>query len=114
MTIRQRVSEAFSGVGIPIFFGGWAPKKSGDTPPAVYMTFTAMTRPNTYADNRQVGWRQYVYLNLWASSPYAAQRQAVLEAMESAGFSVVDITEDYEENTRMNRCAFTLFYLEVD
>ncbi len=113
MTIREKILAALAGTGVPPYFGGWAPAQSGDAPPDVYLVFTTMSRPAESADNRRRGWLHYAYLNLWAKGSNAAARVAVLTAMEGAGFSCVDITEDWEEDTRMSRCAMTFFTREA-
>ena len=113
MTIKARVMAALADVGFPVYFGGWKATTAGELPPNIYAAFTTVTQPHTYADNRRKGWRHYVYITLWASGTYTSQRQAVIDALESAGFAVTDDTEDYEDDTKMFRCSITAFFLEA-
>ncbi len=113
MTIKTRVTTALENTGIPVFFGAWKPTTEAEEPPDIYLVFTTVTRPNRYADNVRKGWRHYIYLNLWAKVPYSSQKDSVISAMEIAGFSIIDIEDRLEEETGMNLCALSCFFLEA-
>lgn len=113
MTIGERVMAALQNAGLPVYFDDWHPAKSGDAPPAVYLTYATASRPNEHADDKRTGWEHFVYLDLWSKGGNQTQKALVMTAMETAGFDIEDARDSHEGKTDTRQCAMTWVYQET-
>lgn len=115
MDIRSTIVTALSGVGAPAYWMKWA----GDTnPPATYITFQTVNRPDLSADDTLHEREHYVYLDVFSETDPYSVASAVRTAMEGAGFDEVEMRDvgqasNAARELRDYHVAFTFSYLEV-
>ena len=115
MDIRSKIVTALSSVGAPAYWMKWA----GDTnPPATYITFQTVNRPDLSADDALHEREHFVYLDVFSETdPYSVVSD-VRTAMEGAGFGEVEMRDVGQASNAVNELrdyhvAFTFSYLEV-
>lgn len=115
MDIRAKIVTALSGVGAPVYWMKWA----GDTnPPATYITFQTVNRPDLSADDALHEREHFVYLDVFSETDPYSVANAVRTAMEGAGFDEVEMRDvgqggNTVTELRDYHVAFTFSYLEV-
>jgi hypothetical protein len=115
MDIRSTIVTALSGVGAPAYWMKWA----GDTnPPATYITFQTVNRPDLSADDALHEREHFVYLDVFSETdPYSVTND-VRTAMEGAGFGEVEMRDVGQASNMVSEqrdyhVAFTFQYMEV-
>ena len=115
MDIRTKIVTALYGVGASVYWMKWA----GDTnPPATYITFQTVNRPNFSADDALQEREHFVYLDIFSETDPYSVASAVRTAMEGAGFGEVEMRDVGQASNAVNELrdyhvAFTFSYLEV-
>ncbi len=115
MDIRSTIVTALSGVGAPVYWMKWA----GDTnPPATYITFQTVNRPDFSADDALQEREHFVYLDVFSETDPYSVANAVRTAMEGKGFDEVEMRDVGQEAMSVTELkdyhvAFTFSYLEV-
>ncbi len=115
MDIRTKIVTALSSVGAPAYWMKWA----GDTnPPATYITFQTVNRPDLSADDALQEREHFVYLDIFSETDPYAVADAVRTGMEGAGFDEVEMRDvgqasNAARELRDYHVAFTFSYLEV-
>ena len=115
MDIREKIVTALSGVGAPAYWMKWA----GDTnPPATYITFQTVNRPDLSADDTLHEREHFVYLDVFSETDPYAVANAVRTAMEGAGFYEIEMRDVGQASNAVSELrdyhvAFTFQYLEV-
>lgn len=115
MDIRSTIVTALSGVGAPVYWIKW----SGDTnPPATYITFQTVNRPDFSADDALQEREHFVYLDVFSETDPYSVANAVRTAMEGAGFYEIEMRDVGQETMSVTELkdyhvAFTFSYLEV-
>ena len=115
MDIRSTIVAALSGVGAPAYGIKWG----GDTnPPATYITFQTVNRPDLSADDTLHEREHFVYLDIFSETDPYSVANAVRTAMEGAGFDEVEMRDVGQETMSVTELkdyhvAFTFSYLEV-
>jgi hypothetical protein len=115
MDIRTKIVTALSGVGAPAYWMKWA----GDTnPPATYITFQTVNRPDFSADDALHEREHFVYLDVFSETDPYTVVDSVRTAMEGAGFGEVEMRDVGQASNAVNELrdyhvAFTFSYLEV-
>ncbi len=115
MDIRTKIVTALSGVGAPVYWMKWA----GDTnPPATYITFQAVNRPDFSADDALQEREHFVYLDVFSETDPYSVASAVRTAMEGAGFGEVEMRDVGQASNMVSEqrdyhVVFTFSYLEV-
>ena len=103
----KRVQQALSGIGIPVFAGIWRATSSNPNAPDQYLVYSTTTREETHFDDRVIGTKTFVYLNLWSKGDPTAMAALVRKAMYTAGFGMIEETDRgynepaYSVGTRM-------------
>ncbi len=114
MDIRATIVTALSGVGAPAYWMKWA----GDTnPPATYITFQTVNRPDLSADDTLHEREHFVYLDVFSETDPYPTAMLVRSAMASAGFYEVEMRDVGQETMSVTELrdyhiAFTFSYLE--
>ena len=115
MDIRSKIVTALSGAGAPVYWMKWA----GDTnPPATYITFQTVNRPDLSADDALHEREHFVYLDVFSETDPDSVASAVRTAMEGAGFGEVEMRDVGQASNMVSEqrdyhVAFTFSYLEV-
>ena len=115
MDIRSKIVTALSGVGAPAYWMKWA----GDTnPPATYITFQTVNRPDLSADDALHEREHFVYLDVFSETDPYAVANAVRTAMEGAGFYEIEMRDVGQASNAVSEqrdyhVAFTFQYMEV-
>lgn len=115
MDIRSKIVTALSGVEASVYWMKWA----GDTnPPATYITFHTVNRPDLSADDALHEREHFVYLDVFSETDPYSVANAVRSAMASAGFYEVEMRDVGQETMSVTELkdyhiAFTFSYLEV-
>ena len=115
MDIRSKIVTALSGVGAPAYWMKWA----GDTnPPATYITFQTVNRPDLSADDALHEREHFVYLDVFSETDPYAVANAVRTAMEGAGFYEIEMRDVGQASNEVSEqrdyhVAFTFQYMEV-
>jgi hypothetical protein len=115
MDIRSTIVTALSDVGAPVYWIKWA----GDTnPPATYITFQTVNRPDLSADDALHEREHFVYLDVFSETDPYTVANAVRTAMEGAGFYEIEMRDVGQETMSVTELkdyhvAFTFSYLEV-
>ena len=115
MDIRSTIVTALSSVGAPAYWMKWA----GDTnPPATYITFQTVNRPDLSADDALHEREHFVYLDIFSETDPYSVASAVRTAMEGAGFDEVEMRDVGQASNTVSEqrdyhVAFTFSYLEV-
>ena len=93
----REVQDALASIGIPVY----ALILRAETPPEQYIVYTSLTTEDEHWDDAPVRYKVYAYLNLWSKGDPTQTVLAVRNAMRSAGFSMVEETDSYEDDTGM-------------
>ena len=115
MDIRTKIVTALSGVGASVYWVKWA----GDTnPPATYITFQTVNRPDFSADDALQEREHFVYLDVFSETDPYTVVDSVRTAMEGAGFDEVEMRDVGQASNTVSEqrdyhVAFTFSYLEV-
>ena len=64
--MMRQVQEALKNIGIPVIAGIWRATSPNQNPPVQYVVYSSTTTETAFQDDRPVGYRTYVYLNLWS------------------------------------------------
>ena len=115
MDIRTSVMTALTSITVPKYWIKW----KGDTnPPAQYIVFSSVNRPDFSADDELQEREHFVYLDVFSETDPYATALLVRSAMETAGFSEIEM-RDVGQMTNMvtekqdYHVAFTFTYLEA-
>ncbi|MDI9519874.1 MAG: DUF3168 domain-containing protein, partial [Bacillota bacterium] len=98
-------------VGAPAYWMKWA----GDTnPPATYITFQTVNRPDLSADDALHEREHFVYLDVFSETDPYAVANAVRTAMEGAGFYEIEMRDvsDLGDKSNYFHISFTWQYKE--
>ena len=115
MDIRTKIVTALSSVEAPAYWMKWA----GDTnPPATYITFQTVNRPDFSADDALHEREHFVYLDIFSETDPYTVVDSVRTAMEGAGFDEVEMRDVGQASNTVSEqrdyhVAFTFSYLEV-
>ena len=115
MDIRTTIVTALSGVGASVYWMKWA----GDTnPPATYITFQTVNRPDFSADDALQEREHFVYLDVFSETDPYTVVDSVRTAMEGAGFDEVEMRDVGQASNMVSEqrdyhVAFTFQYMEV-
>ena len=115
MDIRTTVMTALSAITTPKYWIKW----KGDTnPPAQYITFQSVNRPEFSADDELQERAHFVYLDIFSETDPYATAALVRAAMEAAGFNEIEMRDVGQlANSITERqdyhIAFTFEYAEV-
>lgn len=115
MDIRTKIVTALSGVGASVYWMKWA----GDTnPPATYITFQTVNRPDFSADDALQEREHFVYLDVFSETDPYTVVDSVRTAMEGAGFDEVEMRDVGQASNMVSEqrdyhVAFTFQYMEV-
>ncbi|MHC1786130.1 MAG: DUF3168 domain-containing protein [Christensenellales bacterium] len=115
MDIRSKIVTALSGVGASVYWVKWA----GDTnPPATYITFQTVNRPDFSADDALQEREHFVYLDVFSETDPYATALLVRNAMEAAGFRETEMRDVGQDGNTVTEkqdyhTAFTFEYLEI-
>ena len=93
--------------GVSAYAGAWRP--TAEVPQVVYpyVVYTTMRYPDRHADDDDISWAVYVYMNLYCENDPGEKRKAVRQAMKAAGFGVSEEREEYDEATGTNNVSWT-------
>ena len=115
MDIRSKIVTALSSVRAPAYWMKWA----GDTnPPATYITFQTVNRPDLSADDALHEREHFVYLDVFSETDPYTVASAVRTAMGGAGFYEIEMRDVGQASNAVTELrdyhvAFTFSYLEV-
>ena len=86
----RQVQEALKDIGIPVIAGIWRATSPNQNPPVQYVVYSSTTTETAFQDDRPVGYRTYVYLNLWSDIDPTDAADRIRSAMYAAGFVMVE------------------------
>lgn len=115
MDIRSTVITALKDISAPKCWIKWA----GDTnPPAEYITFQSVNRPDLSADDTMQEREHFVYLDVFSETDPYPTALLVRSAMATAGFYEVEMRDIGQETSSVTErrdyhIAFTFQYMEV-
>jgi hypothetical protein len=115
MDINATIVTALALVGAPAYWIKWR----GDTaPPAAYITFRTVNRPDAFANDALKERVHFVYLDIFSETDPYTLAGSVRTAMATAGFSEIEMLDVGQESVRVTELvdfhiAFTFRYDEV-
>lgn len=115
MDIRSTIVTALANVGAPVYWLKWAGDSS---PPAAYITFQTVNRPDLFSDDALDEREHFVYLEIFSETDPYTIAASVRTAMASAGFSeedMRDVGQNSNSATELKdyHISFTFQYSEV-
>jgi hypothetical protein len=115
MDIRSTIVTALSGVGASVYWMKWA----GDgSPPATYITFQTVNRPDFYTDDALEEREHFVYIDIFSETDPYTVAASVRTKMATAGFTEVEMRDVGQETMSVTELkdyhvSFTFSYLEA-
>ena len=112
----KQVQEALKGIGIPVIAGIWRATSSNQNPPVQYVVYSSTTTETAFQDDRPVGYRTYVYLNLWSDIDPTEMANRIRQAMYDADFWMLEESDKgynqpaYDPSTRTYTVQWTWVY----
>ena len=82
----RQVQEALKNIGIPVIAGIWRATSPNQNPPVQYVVYSSTTTETAFQDDRPVGYRTYVYLNLWSDIDPTDMANRIRQALYGADF----------------------------
>lgn len=117
----KQVQRALASLDIPAFVGIWRATSSNPNPPDQYIVYSTTTKEETHFDDRVIGTKTFVYMNLWSAGDPIPIAAKVRSAMYDAGFGMVEETDKgynqpaYDAATRLFAIQWTWsLYEEVN
>ena len=105
--MMRQVQEALKNIGIPVIAGIWRATSPNQNPPVQYVVYSSTTTETAFQDDRPVGYRTYVYLNLWCAGDPTDAIRRVRAAMRGAGFAMREEGDSYNDDTDQTLVAWT-------
>jgi hypothetical protein len=115
MDINTTIETALTSVGAPAYWIKW----KGDTaPPAAYITFRTVNRPDAFADDALDERVHFIYLDIFSETDPYTIAASVRSAMATAGFSEIEMLDVGQDTVRVTEqvdfhISFTFRYDEV-
>ena len=112
----RQVQEALKNIGIPVIAGIWRATSENQNPPLQYVVYSSTTTETAFQDDRPVGYRTYVYLNLWSDIDPTEMANRIRQAMYDADFWMLEESDkgynqpDYDPATRTYTVQWTWVY----
>ena len=112
----RQVQEALKGIGIPVIAGIWRATSSNQNPPVQYVVYSSATTETAFQDDHPVGYRTYVYLNLWSDIDPTEMANRIRQAMYDADFWMLEESDKgynqpaYDPSTRTYTVQWTWVY----
>lgn len=96
MTLNQRLTEALSGLGVPVVPNVYTGAESQ------YITFNYDEVPIQFAGNRPIYAKALIQVHLFCTLTYnsLAQRRKVVEAITDAGFTWPEVIDATDQETQ--------------
>ena len=112
----RQVQEALKNIGIPVIAGIWRATSPNQNPPVQYVVYSSTTTETAFQDDRPVGYRTYVYLNLWSDIDPTEMANRIRQAMYDADLWMLEESDKgdnqpaYDAATRTYTLQWTWVY----
>ena len=112
----RQVQEALKDIGIPVIAGIWRATSPNQNPPVQYVVYSSTTTETAFQDDHPVGYRTYVYLNLWSDIDPTEMANRIRQAMYDADFWMLEESDKgynqpaYDPATRTYTVQWTWVY----
>ena len=110
----ELVQRAMETTGIPTFANAWKPTDAHPTAPDTYVVYNTMTLESEHWDDGNRRFKIFVYLNLWTKADPTEAIARIRSAMRTAGFSLSQELDSYDDDTGYTLVACTWVIQVVD